>query len=50
MNAWASWQMNRFARRGRPIPAPPRRQVLEETGMTEEELARVFDLRRPMPE
>ena len=25
-------------------------QVLEETGMTEEELARVFDLRRPMPE
>jgi antitoxin (DNA-binding transcriptional repressor) of toxin-antitoxin stability system len=25
-------------------------QVLEETGMTEHELARVFDLRRPMPE
>ena len=25
-------------------------QVLEETGMTEEELARVFDLRQPMPE
>lgn len=25
-------------------------QVLEETGMTEEELAQVFDLRRPMPE
>ncbi len=25
-------------------------QVLEETGMTEQELARVFDLRRPMPE
>ncbi len=25
-------------------------QVLEETGMTEEELARAFDLRRPMPE
>ena len=25
-------------------------QVLEETGMTEEELAKVFELRRPMPE
>jgi hypothetical protein len=25
-------------------------QVLEETGMTEEELAKVFDLRQPMPE
>ncbi|MDA8286543.1 MAG: hypothetical protein M0Z42_25335 [Actinomycetota bacterium] len=24
-------------------------QVLEEAGMTEEELARLFDLRRPMP-
>ena len=25
-------------------------QVLDETGMTEEELAKVFELRRPMPE
>ncbi len=25
-------------------------KILEETGMTEEELAQLFDLRRPMPE